>query len=96
MKLDKLESDCEDYGQAVAYKGGIPENDLAFMLDEHHYFPKGKVITVCGNTHMMLHDTRFAKYFDFYGTWDTHYGIFEGCGGNMPFTKLDGTAADCC
>jgi arsenite methyltransferase len=45
---------------------------------------------------MMLHDTRFAKYFDFYGTWDTHYGIFEGCGGNMPFTKLDGTAADCC
>jgi arsenite methyltransferase len=96
MKLDKLESDCEDYGQAVAYKGGIPENDLAFMLDEHHYFPKGKVITVCGNTYMMLHDTRFAKYFDFYGTWDTHYGIFEGCGGNMPFTKLDGTAADCC
>ncbi|MFT5621708.1 MAG: arsenite methyltransferase [Flavobacteriaceae bacterium] len=96
MKLDKLESDCEDYGQAVAYKGGIPENDLAFMLDEHHYFPKGKVITVCGNTYMMLHDTRFAKYFDFYGTWDTHYGIFEGCGGNMPFTKQDGTAADCC
>jgi arsenite methyltransferase len=96
MKLDKLESDCEDYGQAVAYKGGIPENDLAFMLDEHHYFPKGKVITVCGNTYMMLHDTRFAKYFDFHGTWDTHYGIFEGCGGNMPFTKQDGTAADCC
>ncbi|MFT4761810.1 MAG: arsenite methyltransferase [Saprospiraceae bacterium] len=97
MKIDGLESDCEDYGQAVAYKGGIPENDLAFSLDDHHYFPKGKVMTVCGNTYKMLNDTRFQKYFDFYGTWDTHYGIFEGCGGNMPFTaSVDGDAASCC
>lgn len=97
MKIEGLESDCEDYGQAVAYKGGIPENDTAFALDDHHYFPKGKVITVCGNTYKMLHDTRFQKYFDFYGTWDTHYGIFEGCGGNMPFTSSqNGEAASCC
>lgn len=97
MKIDGLESDCEDYGQAVAYKGGIPENDLAFELDGHHYFPKGKVITVCGNTYKMLHETRFQQYFDFYGTWDTHYGIFEGCGGNMPFNDSEnGAAASCC
>lgn len=97
MKIDGLESDCEDYGQAVAYKGGIPENELAFELDGHHYFPKGKVITVCGNTYKMLHETRFQQYFDFYGTWETHYGIFEGCGGNMPFTQSEnGDAASCC
>jgi len=86
MKIDGLESDCEDYGQAVMYKGGIPENDHAFELDGHHYFAKGKIEAVCGNTYKMLHDTRFKKYFEFYGSWDTHYGIFEGCGGNAPFT----------
>ncbi|MFT4833385.1 MAG: arsenite methyltransferase [Marinoscillum sp.] len=98
MKIDGLESDCEDYGQAVAYKGGIPENQMAFMLDDHHYFPKGKMMTVCGNTYKMLHDTRFKQYFDFYGTWDVHYGIFEGCGGNMPFTSSieGGEAGSCC
>ncbi|MFK7952737.1 MAG: methyltransferase domain-containing protein [Ekhidna sp.] len=97
MKIDGLESDCEDYGQAVAYKGGIPENEMAFMLDDHHYFPKGKMITVCGNTYKMLHDTRFKQYFDFHGTWDVHYGIFEGCGGNMPFTSsIEGSEAESC
>ncbi len=97
MKIDGLESDCEDYGQAVAYKGGIPENEHAFELDDHHYFPKGKIMSVCGNTYKMLHDTRFKKYFEFYGTWDTHYGIFEGCGGNMPFTVSEnGSAESCC
>jgi SAM-dependent methyltransferase len=97
MKIEGLESDCEDYGQAVSYKGGIPENELAFALDGHHYFPKGKVITVCGNTYKMLHETRFQQYFDFYGNWETHYGIFEGCGGNMPFTAVEnGGEASCC
>lgn len=86
-KIDGLESDCEDYGQAITYKGGIPENESGFTLDDHHYFPKGKVMTVCGNSYKMLHDTRFKKYFDFYGTWDTHYGIFEGCGANSPFSE---------
>ena len=96
MKIDGLESDCEDYGQAVAYKGGIPENDLAFSLDDHHYFPKGKIITVCGNTYRMLNETRFKQYFDFYGSWDTHYGIFEGCGGNMPFTQSENSEVGSC
>ena len=98
IKLEELEPDCEDYGQAVMYKGGIPENELAFELDNHHYFPKGKIEPVCGNTYNMLHKTRFKKYFDFYGTWETHYGIYEGCGGNIPFTATEGesTASSCC
>ena len=95
-KIDGLESDCEDYGQAVAYKGGIPENDHALALDNHHYFAKGKIESVCGNTYNMLHKTRFKKYFDFYGSWDTHFGIFEGCGGNAPFSDGSSSADEDC
>ena len=96
FKLDGLESDCEDYGQAVAYKGTIEGTLAAFDLDDHHHFPKGKIMTVCGNTYNMLHDTRFKNHFDFYGNWDVHYGIFEGCGGAMPFGSTEGATEDCC
>lgn len=98
FKIEGLESDCEDYGQAVVYNGNIPNNPNAFDLDNHHHFPKEKMITVCGNTYKMLHETRYSSAFDFYGNWDTHYGIFEGCGGKMPFTASEnGSAvASCC
>ena len=97
FKLEGLESDCEDYGQAVAYKGTIPHSSESFYLDNHHVFPKGKMITVCGNTYKMLNETRFKDAFDFHGTWNTHYGIFEGCGGSMPFNVEEGgDTAACC
>lgn len=85
FKLDGLESACEDYGQAVIYKGSIPEHASHFVLDKHHGIQTGKVFPVCGNTWHMLHDTRFAPHFDFIGDFRTHYGIFEGCGSNLPF-----------
>jgi arsenite methyltransferase len=98
FKIDGLESDCEDYGQAVAYKGTISESAHAMKLDDHHIFPKGKIMTVCGNTYKMLYDTRFQSHFDFYGDWSTHYGIFEGCGGSMPFSTSQGSGDEgsCC
>ncbi len=97
MKIEGLESNCEDYGQAVVYRGGVEEEKDGLRLDSGHYFPKGKMITVCGNTYRMLNETRFKRYFDFYGTWDTHYGIFEGCGGEMPFnTSSDSESSSCC
>jgi SAM-dependent methyltransferase len=97
FKLEGLESDCEDYGQAVAYKGSIEGEMAAFDLDDHHHFPTGKIMTVCGNTYKMLNETRFKKHFDFYGNWNTHYGIFEGCGGSMPFsTTTESGEAPCC
>ncbi len=95
-KIDGLETDCEDYGQAVAYKGGIPENEIAFELDNHHYFEKGKIESVCGNTYNMLHETRLRKYFAFYGTFDTHYGIYKGCGGNIPYRSSKGATEEDC
>ena len=94
-KLDGLESDCEDYGQAVAYKGTIGGANHDFDLDDHHNFPKGKIMPVCGNTYMMLNHTRYKNHFEFYGNWETHYGIYAGCGGSMPFSNESGFDEDC-
>lgn len=85
FKLDDLEPACEDYGQAVIYKGTIPRHPSGWSLDDHHYMETGKVFPVCGNTWNMLEQTRFKEHFDFIGNFDTHYGIFEGCGTNIPY-----------
>ena len=80
-----LESDCEDYGQAVIYKGTIPEHRASWNLDNHHKIIAGKIFTVCGNTWNMLNCTRFKDHFEFIGDFNTHYGIFAGCGTGIPF-----------
>jgi SAM-dependent methyltransferase len=85
FKIANLEPHCEDYGQAVIYKGGIEHAEHRFILDKHHLIEKGKVFPVCGNTYRMLNETRFKPYFEFIGDWSTHYGIFQGCGTNIPF-----------
>jgi len=99
FKLDGLETACEDYGQAVVYKGRVPEQPDAFALDGHHLIEKGKVFPVCGNTWRMLADTRFAPHFDFVGDFATHYGIFPGCGTSIPFATASTPAkssSGCC
>lgn len=85
FKLAALESACEDYGQAVVYRGSIPDCADRFVLDKHHDIETGRVFPVCGNTWHMLHDSRFAAHFDFIGDFSRHYGLFEGCGGGLPF-----------
>jgi arsenite methyltransferase len=85
FKLGGLETACEDYGQAVIYKGTVAEQPDAFELDGHHLIERGKVFPVCGNTWRMLAETRFAPHFDFIGDFATHYGIFPGCGTSIPF-----------
>jgi ubiquinone/menaquinone biosynthesis C-methylase UbiE len=96
FKLPGLESVCEDYGQAVIYQGTIPYHEKFFKLDQHHLINAGKVFPVCGNTYRMLNETRFAPHFEFLGNWDTHYGIFEGCGTTIPFEdNEDITEATC-
>ena len=92
-KLDGLEPACEDYGQAVIYKGGIAEAAVIFPLDKHHAIERGKVFPVCGNTWKMIEQSRFAKYFDLVGSFDTHYGIFSGCGTAIPYGDTASTLA---
>ncbi|NQW62827.1 MAG: methyltransferase domain-containing protein [Deltaproteobacteria bacterium] len=97
--LDGLEPLCEDYGQAVVYRGGALGEEDCFILDGHHAIERGRVFPVCGNTWRMLHDTRFAPYFDFIGNFERHFGIFPGCGTPNPLEPAAGAvlaAGACC
>ncbi|MBL4819388.1 MAG: methyltransferase domain-containing protein [Gammaproteobacteria bacterium] len=85
FKIPGLEPACEDYGQAVRYIGGVEEEPLFFRLDDHHLFEKGKVVPVCGNTWSMLENTRYSDYFEFFGNFENHFGIFPGCGTEIPY-----------
>ncbi|GAA4008438.1 methyltransferase domain-containing protein [Sphingomonas humi] len=96
FKLDGLEPQCEDYGQAVRYRGTIPGS---FTLDKHHHIEAGRVFPVCGNTWKMLAETRFASHFDFFGDFARHYGVFAGCGSSLPFDDqevADTASSGCC
>jgi SAM-dependent methyltransferase len=83
--INDLEPACEDYGQAVIYRGSMAHHPERFVLDKHHSIEAGKVFPVCGNTWRMLQESRFAQHFDFIGNFKQHYGIFEGCGSALPF-----------
>ncbi len=97
FKLEGLEPNCEDYGQAVIYKGTAKHSEKSFVLDKHHTFEEGKVAPVCDNTFRMLKETRFEQHFDFIGHTGVHYGIYSDCGTGLPFdTPEDGAEGGCC
>lgn len=95
FKLDGLDDQCEDYGQAVCYKGSVLGFERVFMLDNHHFFEKGKMTLVCGNTFKMLNETRLASHFDFYGNTNIHFGLFEGCSDEVS-TEVSHGESSCC
>lgn len=99
FKLDGLEPECEDYGQAVVYRGTLPGHPGRFVLDKHHVIETGRIFPICGNSWKMLAETRFAPHFDFVGDFSRHFGIFAGCGTTLPFdtgAALPAAAASCC
>jgi SAM-dependent methyltransferase len=98
FKLAALETACEDYGQAVIYRGTIPHHPHQFVLDAHHAIETGRVFPVCGNTWHMLCGTRYHAHFDFIGDFSRHYGLFEGCGSSLPFASTGAPAGGgaCC
>lgn len=99
FRMDGLEPACEDYGQAVVYKGGLAHAEKIFVLDGHHAIEAGRIFPVCGNTYRMLNESRFAPFFEFFGDWSRHYGIFPGCGTVPPFGNKSPEAATsgaCC
>ncbi len=81
LKLDDLDAQCEDYGQVATYRGGIPNRDSVFWLDDHHAFELGRAERICGNTARMLTDTRFGPFFDV-AERGAHFGVFP-CGPTM-------------
>ncbi|MBT3347546.1 MAG: methyltransferase domain-containing protein [Thiotrichales bacterium] len=101
FKIEALEGSCEEYGQAVRYRGTVEHHPDNFELDSGHNFEKGKIEPVCGNSYRMLNDSRFSEHFDFYGDWSTHYGVFLGCGTEIPFDQSaqkedSGSGGSCC
>ena len=97
FKLDGLEPQCEDYGQAVRYRGTVAGSERVFLLDGHHAIERGRLFPVCGNTWKMLAETRFAQHFEFFGDFSTHYGVFAGCGSESPFIGAPAVdLAACC
>ncbi len=104
FKLDGLEPECEDYGQAVVYRGSLDGHPHSFELDKQHVLETGRIFPICGNSWKMLADTRFAPHFDFIGDFSRHFGIFAGCGTTLPFNtaqqsspeKSPPAPASCC
>lgn len=99
FKLDGLESQCEDYGQAVRYKGTVAGEERVFELDDHHLIEAGRTFLICGNSWKMLAETRFAEHFEFFGDFSTHYGVFSDCGAGAPFSAAQdqpAAATSCC
>jgi arsenite methyltransferase len=90
--MPSLEPHCEDYGQAVIYKGTLPRYASGWLLDKHHYFETGRIHAVCGNTYNMLKESVLKDYFEFIGTFENHYGIFDGCGKTIPYDAVSSSS----
>lgn len=85
FQIPELEEACEDHGQAVRYLGTVADQPHGFDLDGHHHFATGRIVPVCGNTFRMLNQTRLAPHFAFFGDASRHFGLFPGCGRELPF-----------
>jgi SAM-dependent methyltransferase len=99
FNIPDLEPACEDFGQAVVYRGGVSGAEDVLVLDSHHKFEAGRVFPVCGNTWRMLRESRFAPDFTYIGDFTKHFGIFPGCGLIMPFASGEDAplaSAGCC
>lgn len=72
-----LEDRCEDFGQAVVYRGTVREAPHIFALDDHHRFETGKIAAVCGNTADMIVQSRYARHFQLIGDKTRHFGLFD-------------------
>ena len=99
FKVEGMEEDCEDYGQAVRYRGTMKNFPDFFQLDEGHCFEAGKMFPVCGNTWLMLEKTRFREHFDFFGDFSNHFGFFDSCGTEVSQSSMVGnkiSSESCC
>lgn len=95
FKLSTLEDRCEDYGQTATYLGTLADHPHAYELDDHHRFPTGKPMMVCGNTADMLSRTRYRRHFKVRGDRSVHYGLFD-CKPAAPPARPSSSGIGCC
>lgn len=96
FKLEGLEDICEDYGQIGIYLGGIKECPYEFILDDHHIFELKRPKPICGNTALMLQNTRYAKYFEVIGDTSIHFGPFACKPQASAPLQTDTLSGSCC
>lgn len=96
FKLADLEDICEDYGQTAMYLGTIPELPRQFILDDHHIFKTKKPVLVCGNTALMLQETRYGSHFKLTGDRSIHYGPFGCLSANDQAKENSSSRGACC
>lgn len=96
FKLPELEDRCEDFGQFATYLGTL--TPVCFDLDVSHRFEVGRPMAVCGNTALMLQESRFAPHFKVMGDISVHFGLFQGTGTCAPpqETASASTYGACC
>ncbi|MCB1178497.1 MAG: methyltransferase domain-containing protein [Leptospiraceae bacterium] len=92
----EFEDICENYGHVAFYRGGLNESPHRFILDDHHVFEKGLPVAVCGNTALMLGDSRYGKYFEILGNFSTHYGAFDCSPFDTLNTSSESNGGSCC
>lgn len=95
-KIQGLEDACEDFGHIAIYRGGINESPFKFTLDSTHIFEKDRPERVCGNTALMLSETRFRDYFEIIGSFKKHLGLFVGCGTTASLINQDSSNSGGC
>ena len=72
---------CEDYGEFVTYKGGLPDFPDYFLFDKDIKFPVGKRCHVCNNvTSLVIPEFggRYAAVFEYEGSRERHAGDTHG------------------
>ncbi|MEW6418900.1 MAG: arsenosugar biosynthesis radical SAM (seleno)protein ArsS [Nitrospirota bacterium] len=95
-KLKGLEDACEDYGHVATYRGGISESPFKFVLDAAHVFEIDRPERVCGNTALMLSQTRFRDYFEVTGDFEKHFGEFKNCSTIQQQRDYGQEGSSCC
>lgn len=72
---------CEDYGEFVTYKGGLPDFPDYFLFDKDIKFSVGKRCHVCNNvTSLVIPEFggRYAAVFEYEGSRERHAGDTHG------------------
>jgi len=96
-KLKGLEDACEDYGHVAVYTGGIAQSPFSYKLDDGHVFYENKPERICGNTALILSQTRLKKYFRVVGKFNVHFGQFKDCSASEPSpNKTTEQNSSCC
>ena len=95
VKIEDLDTRCEDYGDTATYNGSKKGDEDVFVLDTAHQFPTGEPVDVCRNTSKMLTTPRNTPYFDVQLGRD-HLGPFRAQSAQSTQSTQSVKVSDCC